>query len=165
MARLEKFNARGHSVHYRAKSIERSLAFYVRLGFRIDFLDSPASAQASMGDLTLFLTRLPESEWHKTLGNRRHLRKGIVIDVDDLEAHVETLKRIGFRFRNDIEQGPAGKRMRLEDPDGNPVELVERSRAHGAVPEGVAVLTGRAAAMMSAAHDRPLASRYALSRR
>ena len=157
--------AHSHEVHYRAKSVERSLAFYVRLGVRLEFLDSPASAQASMGRLTLFLTSLDESDWRKLLANRkRRDRKGISIEVDDLVAHVESLKGIGFRFRNEMEDGPGGKRMRIEDPDGNPVELIERSRAHFSEPARAEVPGGKAA-MMSAAHDRPLSARYALSRR
>jgi catechol 2,3-dioxygenase-like lactoylglutathione lyase family enzyme len=154
-----------HAVHYRTKSIERSLAFYVRLGFRLDLLDSPASAQASMGALTLYLTRVDESEWRKTLGDRsRRDRSGIVIDVEDLEAEVESMKRIGFRFRHEIEEGPAGKRMRLEDPDGNPVELVERIRVRGEAQERTDALSGRGA-MMSAAHGRLLPARHAMPRR
>jgi hypothetical protein len=38
---------------------------------------------------------------------------------------------MGFRFRNEVEEGPGGKRMRLLDPDGNPVHLVERRRVYG----------------------------------
>ena len=162
MARAQKLPTR---VRYRTKSIERSLAFYVRLGFKVEFLDPPESAEASMGGLTLFLTGVDESDWRKLLGNRRHRpSSGIVIEVDNLEAHVESLKRIGFRFRHEIEQGSSGgKRMRLEDPDGNPVDLVERTRARTHA-ERVEVLRGRAAAMMSAAHGL-LSPRHALPRR
>ena len=153
-------------VRYTTRNIERSLAFYTRLGFSVDSLDLPDSAQASMGGLKLFLTRLAEEDWRQMLGRRRELaeRDGIVLDVDDLAAHVETLKKIGFRFRNEIEEGPGGKRMRLLDPDGNPVHLVERRRAYGE-PEPAQVLGVRAAAIMSAAHDRPFPARHALSRR
>jgi len=31
----------------------------------------------------------------------------------------------GLRFRNDMETGPGGKQIQIEDPDGNPIELFE----------------------------------------
>ena len=34
----------------------------------------------------------------------------------------------GLRFRNDMETGPGGKQIQLEDPDGNPIELFEPAR-------------------------------------
>jgi glyoxylase I family protein len=40
-------------------------------------------------------------------------------------ARVTALKQAGIRFRNEIETGPGGKQIQLEDPDGNPVELFE----------------------------------------
>ena len=30
-----------------------------------------------------------------------------------------------FRFRNELEEGSAGKQIQVEDPDGNPIELFE----------------------------------------
>ena len=29
------------------------------------------------------------------------------------------------RFRNEVETGPGGKQIQIEDPDGNPVELFQ----------------------------------------
>jgi glyoxylase I family protein len=52
----------------------------------------------------------------------------IVVEVDDLPSRVEALKKAGLRFRNEIEKGPGGKQILLEDPDGNPVELFEPAR-------------------------------------
>lgn len=31
----------------------------------------------------------------------------------------------GVRFRNEMEAGPGGKQIQVEDPDGNPIELFE----------------------------------------
>jgi hypothetical protein len=41
---------------------------------------------------------------------------------------VEAMKKTALRFRNEIEVGPGGKQIQLEDPDGNPVELFEPAR-------------------------------------
>ena len=49
----------------------------------------------------------------------------IQIEVDDLEAMVERLKSAGARFRNEIVTGNGGKRILIEDPSGNPVELFQ----------------------------------------
>jgi glyoxylase I family protein len=48
--------------------------------------------------------------------------------VDDLPARVAALKTAGVRFRNEIEVGPGGRQIQIEDPDGNPVELFEPAR-------------------------------------
>lgn len=38
---------------------------------------------------------------------------------------IERLKKEGLHFRNEMEGGPGGKQIQLEDPDGNPIELFE----------------------------------------
>ncbi len=45
--------------------------------------------------------------------------------VKDLPARIEALKKAGLHFRNEMEVGPGGKQIQLEDPDGNPIELFE----------------------------------------
>jgi glyoxylase I family protein len=45
--------------------------------------------------------------------------------VGDLAACIGPLKQAGVRFRNDMEVGPGGKQIQLDDPDGNPIELFE----------------------------------------
>jgi glyoxylase I family protein len=48
-----------------------------------------------------------------------------VLYVDDLDPSVAVLKKDGGRFRNEVEGGPGGKQIQIEDPDGNPIELHE----------------------------------------
>ena len=48
-----------------------------------------------------------------------------VLQVDDLEATVESLKARGARFRNDVVTGPGGKQILVEDLDGNVVEVFQ----------------------------------------
>jgi hypothetical protein len=43
-------------------------------------------------------------------------------------SSVVEMQKAGLRFRNDIETGPGGKQIRLDDPDGNPVELFEPAK-------------------------------------
>lgn len=49
----------------------------------------------------------------------------LVLQVNDLPGCVAAMKKAGLRFRNEIEVGPSGKQIQLEDPDGNAIELFE----------------------------------------
>jgi catechol 2,3-dioxygenase-like lactoylglutathione lyase family enzyme len=51
------------------------------------------------------------------------------LEVGDLEATVEDLRRHGARFRNELVAGVGGKQILVEDPSGNPVELFEPTLA------------------------------------
>jgi len=45
-----------------------------------------------------------------------------------LPACITALKQAGIQFRNEMETGPGGKQIQIEDPDGNPIELFEPAR-------------------------------------
>lgn len=116
-------------VRYLVSDVERSIAFYTRhLGFKLEQQSGAAFASVSKGDLTLLLSG-PQSSGHRPLPGGHAQAPGgwnrIVLDVDDLAAHVAVLKQAGLHFRSDIVTGPGGKQIQLEDPDGNPVELFE----------------------------------------
>jgi len=51
------------------------------------------------------------------------------IQVSDLVAIVESLRKAGVRFRNEIVTGVGGKQTLVEDPSGNPIELFEPKTA------------------------------------
>jgi glyoxylase I family protein len=53
----------------------------------------------------------------------------VVLQVTDLQNRTEALKKAGLRFRNEMEVGPGGKQIQLEDPDGNPIELFEPAQS------------------------------------
>jgi len=52
----------------------------------------------------------------------------IVLKVADLPACIDALKKSGVRFRNEMETGPGGRQIQVEDPDGNSIELFESAR-------------------------------------
>lgn len=52
----------------------------------------------------------------------------IVLRVKDLPSRIEEMKKKGIRFRNQMEVGPGGRQIQIEDPDGNPIELFEPGR-------------------------------------
>ena len=51
----------------------------------------------------------------------------VVLRVWELAGLIAVLKT-GLRFRNDMETGPGGRQIQIEDPDGNPIELFEPAR-------------------------------------
>ena len=116
-------------VRYQVKDVSRSVAFYTRmLGLELDRQSLPAFAQVSTNNLKLILSG-PGASGSRPLPDGRHQEPGgwnrVVLQVADLPSRIEALKKAGIRFRNDMEVGPGGKQIQLEDPDGNPVELFE----------------------------------------
>ena len=116
-------------VRYQVKDVQRSIAFYTQtLGFILDRQQLPAFGQVSTGDLKLILSgpgasgsrRMPDGRQQEAGGWNR-----VVLEVNDLPARIGELEKQGARFRNEMEVGPGGKQILLEDPDGNPVELFE----------------------------------------
>lgn len=119
-------------VRYQVKDVDRSVKFYTQqLGLKLDQQNLPAFAQVSVGHLKLILSG-PGASGSRPMPDGRRQESGgwnrIVLQVDDLPGHIERLKKGGLRFRNEMEVGPGGKQIQLEDPDGNPIELFEPAR-------------------------------------
>jgi len=116
-------------VRYQVKDVSRSISFYTQeLGFKLDRQHLPAFGQVSAGNLKLVLSG-PGASGSRPLPDGRHQESGgwnrVILEVENLPARIETLKKAGLRFRNEMEVGPGGKQIQLEDPDGNPIELFE----------------------------------------
>jgi glyoxylase I family protein len=116
-------------VRYQVKDISRSVAFYTRqLGFKLDQKTLPAFAQVSIGNFKLILSG-PGASGSRPMPDGHPQEPGgwnrVVLQVVDLPARIEALKKTGLHFRNQMEVGPGGKQIQLEDPDGNPIELFE----------------------------------------
>ena len=119
-------------VRYQVKDVKRSVDFYTQqLGLKLDLQNPPAFAQVSVGNLKLILSG-PGASGSRAMPDGRQQEPGgwnrIILQVDDLPAHIERLKKSGLKFRNEMEVGPGGKQIQLEDPDGNPIELFEPAR-------------------------------------
>ncbi|MGV3616144.1 MAG: VOC family protein [Fimbriimonas sp.] len=124
--------ARGIAVRYQVTNVARSVTFYTEgLGFKLNQPQVPAFASVSLSGLTLWLSG-PGSSGSRPLPDGRKQKPGgwnrIAIEVDDLSGAIKRLKSAGYRFRNQMEVGPGGKQIQIEDPDGNPVELFEPAR-------------------------------------
>jgi len=121
-----------HGVRYQVKDVARSVAFYTRhLGFALVHQQLPAFASISLGDAQLLLSG-PEASGSRPMPNGEPQQPGgwnrVVLRVQDLPRFIETLKNSGLRFRNEMETGPGGRQIQIEDPDGNPIELFEPAR-------------------------------------
>jgi glyoxylase I family protein len=119
-------------VRYQVKDVSRCVAFYTReLGFKLDMQNLPAFGQVSIDKLKLILSG-PGASGSRPLPDGRKQDSGgwnrIVLQVADLPARIEALKKAGLHFRNEMETGPGGKQIQLEDPDGNPIELFEPAK-------------------------------------
>jgi glyoxylase I family protein len=117
------------AVRYQVKDVARSVEFYTKaLGFKLGQPQSPAFAQVSSGALDVWLSG-PGSSGSRVMPDGRKQEPGgwnrFVIQVTDLSARVEALKKQGVKFRNAIEVGPGGSQIQIEDPDGNPIELFQ----------------------------------------
>jgi glyoxylase I family protein len=49
----------------------------------------------------------------------------VVLRVQRLPARIPELKNQEVRFRNEMKIGPGGKQIQVEDPHGNPIELLK----------------------------------------
>ena len=116
-------------VRYQVTDVTRAVEFYTRtLGFNLDFQKLPAFGQVSLRNLKLILSG-PGASGSRPMPDGRTQEPGgwnrIVLEVKDLPARIAELSKQGVRFRNDMESGPGGKQIQVEDPDGNPIELFE----------------------------------------
>ncbi|HSF19459.1 MAG TPA: hypothetical protein VLK65_28305 [Vicinamibacteria bacterium] len=88
-------------------------------------------ATVSRGDLHLLLSG-PGSSGSRPMSDGRRQEPGgwnrIVLYIDSLDPTIAALEAAGARFRNEIEVGPGGKQIQVEDLDGNPIELHEAPR-------------------------------------
>jgi glyoxylase I family protein len=119
-------------VRYQVRDVGRSVAFYREiLGFQVDRQALPAFAQVSIGNLKLILSG-PGASGSRPMPDGRLQEAGgwnrVMLEVSDLPARIETLKKAGLHFRNQMEVGPGGEQIQVEDPDGNPIELFEPAR-------------------------------------
>ncbi len=116
-------------VRYQVEDVSRSIDFYTQqLGFKLDHQNLPAFGQVSVGNFKLILSgpgasgsrQMPDGQQQQPGGWNR-----VILQVDDLPKRIEILKKAGLHFRNEMEVGPGGKQIQLDDPDGNPIELFQ----------------------------------------
>jgi glyoxylase I family protein len=121
-----------HGLRYQVTDVARAVTFYTEhLGFTLEHQQLPAFASVSLGDSHLLLSG-PGASGSRPMPNGQRQEPGgwnrIVLRVSDLPSCIAALKDAGLRFRNEMETGPGGRQIQIEDPDGNPIELFEPAR-------------------------------------
>jgi catechol 2,3-dioxygenase-like lactoylglutathione lyase family enzyme len=122
------------SVRYIVNDVDASIAFYTQyLSFTLEMHPAPTFAILSRGDLRLLLSSpvgpgggaqpMPDGRRPEPGGWNR-----FQLEVNDLAGEVETLRKAGAHFRNEIVYGIGGNQILLDDPSGNPIELFEAPR-------------------------------------
>ncbi len=132
MAAQNRFVQGVHGVRYQVRDVARSVAFYTaHLGFTVQRQQLPAFANVSLGDAQILLSG-PGASGSRPLPDGREQEPGgwnrVVLRVEDLPGFIDSLKTAGLHFRNEMETGPGGRQIQVEDPDGNPIELFEPAR-------------------------------------
>jgi catechol 2,3-dioxygenase-like lactoylglutathione lyase family enzyme len=105
------------SVRYIVNDVETAVSFYTKhLGFNVEMKPAPGFAMLSRGELRLLLSApgggggagqdMPDGRRPQPGGWNR-----IQLEVDDLQGLVDTLRKAGARFRNDIVTGRGGKQI------------------------------------------------------
>jgi catechol 2,3-dioxygenase-like lactoylglutathione lyase family enzyme len=121
-------------VRYIVNDVDAAIAFYCQhLGFKEEMHPAPMFAMLSRGDLRLVLSApggpgtpgggsqlMPDGTRPEPGGWNR-----FTIEVANIAATVEELRKAGAHFRNEIVTGVGGKQILVDDPSGNPIELFE----------------------------------------
>jgi len=118
-----------HGIRYQVTDVARSVAFYTeQLGFTLEHQQLPAFASVSLGGVQILLSG-PGASGSRLMPDGRRQEPGgwnrVVLQVADLLHAIDHFRGAGLRFRNDMEVGPGGRQIQIEDPDGNPLELFE----------------------------------------
>ena len=117
-------------VRYIVEDVPAAVAFYGKLGFKLEGQAGTNFAVLSRSGLQLLISPTKGTGGaSQPMPNGQRPAPGgwnrIVINTTDLEGEVDRLRKEGVHFRNDIVTGLGGKEILLDDPSGNPIELFQ----------------------------------------
>ena len=118
------------SVRYIVNDVEEAIDFYRdRLGFVVDMHPAPGFTRLTKGSLALLLNQPGAGGAGQAMPDGTMPRPGgwnrIQLEVDDLDATVDGLRKAGCQLRSEIITGQGGRQILVDDPSGNAVELFE----------------------------------------
>jgi catechol 2,3-dioxygenase-like lactoylglutathione lyase family enzyme len=116
------------AMRYLVNDVEAAVEFYVGLlEFVLDERWGPAMAIVSREDVKLWLAGSRASAARPMPDGRKPEPGGwnrVALEVKDISETAAHLKEAGVTFRNDVISGPGGSQVLIEDPSGNPIELL-----------------------------------------
>jgi len=111
------------------KDKDQAVAWYRGLlGFEVVEEWGPAFAILSKGADVLWISGPQTSAAQPMPDGSKPVPGGwnrIVVEVENLDTAIESLKAAGTVFRNEPITGPGGTQVLVEDPSGNPVEVFQ----------------------------------------
>lgn len=121
------------SVRYIVEDVGTAVDFYrTHLGFVVEMHRAPGFAMLSRGSLSLLLNA-PGAGGGGAAGPAGQPTPGgwnrFQVVVDDLDDVVARLEAAGVGLRNGITEGTGGRQALVDDPSGNPVELLESAQS------------------------------------
>jgi glyoxylase I family protein len=121
-----------HGIRYQVMDVARSVEFYTQhLGFTVQHQQLPAFASVVLNGVQILLSG-PGASGSRPMPDGQPQEPGgwnrIVLKVVNLPRVIDALMNRRLHFRNEMESGPGGRQIQLEDPDGNPIELFEPAR-------------------------------------
>src|SRR5437762_3131400 len=108
------------TVRYIVSDVDAAVAFYTKsLGFDLQQQFGQAMAILRLRDLTLWVAG-PQASASRPMPDGRRPEPGgwgrFVLEVDNLDGLVGSLRERGVSFRNAIVTGPGGRQTLCEDP-------------------------------------------------
>lgn len=117
------------TVRYLVHDVDVAITFYTsHLDFKLVDQMGPAFAIVERDGLEVWLSGPQTSAARPMPDGRQPIPGGwnrFVVEVDDIDSRVASMKAAGVQFRNEIIQGPGGKQVLVDDPSGNPIELFQ----------------------------------------
>ena len=122
------------SVRYMIDDVDAAVTFYAKhFEFELEHNAAPAFASVRRGNLRLLLSGKKSSGRQPLPDGTQPVPGGwnrIHLEVDDIAAEVNRLRKAGVKFRrDDIVSGPGGSQALVVDPSGNLIELFQPARA------------------------------------
>ena len=106
-------------------NVERSVAFYIQLGFTVEYQAENVFALLRTGGGTLGLLRR-NAEADKTFRDNVHVE----LTTDDLDGLYAEFQHLGVEVEAPPRDRPWERVMTLRDPDGFSVEFAQGRRGH-----------------------------------
>lgn len=118
------------SVRYIVDDVDAAVDFYTSVfQFEVAMRPAPGFAMLNRGELRLLLNSPGAGGAGQTLADGSRPEPGgwnrFQLQVDDLDAAVEDMRKVGADLRIDVIDGRGGRQALVPDPAGNLVEVFQ----------------------------------------